>query len=155
MVRHRPDSLTQRLHILTAFLVVATGVWAVRIVFTTHAARLRLAGFASALSVLLALQVLLGVESWMGKFGEEARGGKPATAFLAEAEKVTSKQAAIRTSHALVGAGVLAAAVAFAVRVRVQAIAASDETGAVGEPVAARGRPALALAGQVLPGESS
>ena len=119
MVRHAPDSLNQRLHLLTAFLAVATAVWLLRAGFTTPAARPRFASAGWVLGVLIVLQVTLGVEAWMGKFGEEARRGKPAAAFLAEAERVTGKQAAVRTAHALVGTGLLAAAVALALRLRV------------------------------------
>jgi hypothetical protein len=62
----------------------------------------------------------------MGKFGEEARQGRSAAAFLPEAEKVSPKQAAIRTAHTLVGTGVLAAAVVFALRIRQRAIDGSE-----------------------------
>ncbi len=117
-VRHAPDSLGQRLHILTAFLAVAAAVWVLRVGFTAPSARPRVAPWGWALGVLVALQVTLGVEAWMGKFGEESRRGKPAGAFLPEGETVTAKQAAIRTAHALVGTGVLAVAVGLAVRVR-------------------------------------
>ncbi len=113
-VRHAPDSLGQRLHILTAFLAVAAAVWVLRVGFS---ARPRVAAWGWALGVLVALQVTLGVEAWMGKFGEESRRGKPAGAFLPESETVNVKQAAIRTAHALVGTGVLAVAVGLAVRV--------------------------------------
>src|SRR5205085_7112880 len=109
----------QRLHILTAFLVVAAGVWLLRVVFTT-AARPRVAAAGWVLGVLLAVQVALGVEAWMTKFGEEARQGKPAASFLPEAQQVTRRQAEIRTAHTLVGTGVLAAAVVLALRVRVR-----------------------------------
>jgi heme A synthase len=118
MVRHTPNSLNQRLHLLTAFLVVAVGVWLLRVGFTNAVARVRIARAGWLLGVLLTLQVALGVEAWMGKFGEEARQGKPAAAFLPEAQTVTVKQAAIRTAHTLVGTGVLAAAVALALQVR-------------------------------------
>lgn len=118
MVRHAPDSLNQRLHLLTAFLVVAAGVWLLRVGFSTPAARPRVAPAGRLLGVLLALQVALGVEAWMGKFGEEAVRAKPPASRLPEAERVDEKQATLRTAHTLVGTGVLAAAVALAVQVR-------------------------------------
>lgn len=117
-VRHAPDSLGQRLHILLAFLAVAKVVSLLRELFTTPAAWPRVAPWGVALGLLVALQVTLGVEAWMGKFGEEARRGQPAGVFLPENEKVTAKQAAIRTAHALVGTCVLATAVGLTVRVR-------------------------------------
>lgn len=121
MVRHTPNALNQRLHFLTAFLAVAAAVWLLRVAFTTPAVRPRMAVTGRVLGVLITLQVALGVEAWMGKFGDEARQGKPAAAFLPEAEKVGVKQAAIRTAHTLVGTGVLAAAVVLALRVRERA----------------------------------
>ncbi|QDU23327.1 COX15/CtaA family protein [Urbifossiella limnaea] len=107
-VRHAPDALGQRLHFLTAFVAVATAVWLLRLGFTGPA-RPRVRVWGTALGVLVALQVTLGVEAWMGKFGG---------ATLPEFETVSAKQAGIRTAHALVGTGVLAAAVGLALRVR-------------------------------------
>ncbi|MBX9580546.1 MAG: COX15/CtaA family protein [Gemmataceae bacterium] len=132
LVRHRPDSLNQRLHLLTAFLVVATAAWLLRVGFAS-AARPRVAPLGWVLGVLLALQVTLGVEAWMGKFGGS---------LLPEAEAVTVKQAAMRTAHALVGTGMLATAVALMIRVRVRA--AVDVIDESARPAAAE---ELALAG--------
>jgi heme A synthase len=117
MVRHAPDALNQRLHILTAFVVVATAVWLLGAGFANAALKARVATAGWVLGLLLVAQVALGVEAWMGKFGDEARRGKPATAFLPEAEKVTVAEARVRTLHALVGTGVLASAVALAIGV--------------------------------------
>jgi len=121
LVRHAPDSLNQRLHLLTAFLAVATAVGLLRAGFADPGARPRVAAVGWVLGVLIVLQVTLGVEAWMGKFGDEARRGKPAASYLAEAQPVTERQAATRTAHALTGTGVLAAAVALALRVRPRA----------------------------------
>jgi heme A synthase len=118
MVRHTPSPLNQRLHLLTAFLVVVAGAWLLRLALTDAAARVRLGTAGWLLTVLLTVQVALGVEAWMGKFGTEARRGRPVAAYLPEAEPVTAKQAAIRTSHTLVGTGVLATAVVLAVQIR-------------------------------------
>src|SRR5579871_2428345 len=60
LVRHASTPLNQRLHILTAFLVVAVGVWLLRAVFTTDA-RKRVRGAGWVLGVFLVLQVALGV----------------------------------------------------------------------------------------------
>jgi cytochrome c oxidase assembly protein subunit 15 len=117
LVRHAPNALNQRLHLLTAFAAVALAVWMLRVAFTTPA-RPRLAFTGWVLGSLLAVQVALGVEAWMGKFGAEARAGKSAAAHLPEAEPIDEKQAAMRTAHTLVGTGVLAAAVVFALRAR-------------------------------------
>jgi len=117
LVRHAPDALNQRLHLMTAFLAVAIAVWLLRVGFTTEA-RPRISFTGWVLGILIGLQVLLGVEAWMGKFAEEARSGKPAASYLPEAAKVSEKQAILRSAHTLVGTGVLAAAVVFALRVR-------------------------------------
>lgn len=152
MVRHTPSPLNQRLHLLTAFLVVAAAVWLLRVGFTTPAARPRVAFAGWVLGLLVALQVALGVEAWMGKFGEEARQGKVAAGFLPEAATVNAKQAATRTAHTLVGTGVLAAAVVLALRVGSRSAVESGSGGGrvmtakVGHPT-----PALALAA---PGET-
>lgn len=121
MIRHAPNPLNQRLHLLTAFLVVAGGVWVLRTAFTNPAVRPRVAAAGWVLGVLLALQVALGVEAWMGKFGP---GMNP------ETERLTAKElpkAVTRTAHVLVGTGVLAAAVALAVQVLRPAGAGRDE----------------------------
>lgn len=109
MIRHAPTPLVQRLHLLTAFVAVAVAVWLLRVGFGNPAARPRVAFAGWVLGVLITLQVVLGVEAWMGKFN---------TNTLPELEVVTPEKAAIRTAHVLVGTGVLAAAVALAVAVR-------------------------------------
>jgi len=116
LVRHRPDSLNQRLHLLTAFVAVGLGVWLIRA--GLQLAKPRVKVVAHVLSALLLVQVALGVEAWMGKFGEEARAGRSLNAYLPEAEAVSVKQAGIRTAHTLVGTGVLATTVVFWLRVR-------------------------------------
>ncbi len=101
MVRHAPTPLAQRLHFLTAFLVVAAVIHLLQ-----SGARLGAGGWL--LGGLIVVQVTLGVEAWMGKFG------KYTLPELAPA--VTPGAAAVRTLHTLVGTGVLATAVALAVR---------------------------------------
>ena len=54
------------------------------------------------LCVFLVLQVILGVEAWMGKF---------ATGVLPELQKITREMAVVRTGHVLIGTGILATAV--------------------------------------------
>ena len=116
LVRHNPTPLSQRLHFLTAFLVVAVAVWLLRAAFT---ARARLGSAARLLGILVAVQILLGVEAWMMKFG---------TYTLPELVPVTRENAAVRTAHVLVGTGVLATAVVLALRVWVR------ERQPIGEP---------------------
>ena len=126
MVRHTPNAINQRLHLLTAFLAVALTVWLLRAGFSLPVARPRIAVAGRTLGFLIALQVALGVEAWMGKFGEEARDGRPAYSYLAEAAPVTREQAKMRTAHTLVGTGVLAAAVILLIRIRQRPMVARE-----------------------------
>src|SRR5206468_2101200 len=130
-----PDPLTQRLHFLTAFLATAVAVCVLRAVFADGAARARAGRAAWALAVLIAVQLVLGVEAWMAKFGAYT---------LPDLVPVTPENAAIRTTHALVGSGVLAAAVALAVRLRPTPAGATHTLEAAdtawSEPSAAAGR---------------
>ncbi len=101
-VRHAPTPLMQRLHILTAFLVVGLIVW-----FALRVNALgvgRVVGSPAHLLGIVAIQVILGVEAWMGKFN----GGTPATGL---------EPLMIRTLHQLVGTALLASAVVTAFRV--------------------------------------
>jgi heme A synthase len=128
MVRHAPNALNQRLHLMTAFLAVALAAWLLRAGFTMPGARARIAVTGWVLGLLITLQVALGVEAWMGKFGEEAHAGKSAAAYLPEAAPVEKRQAEIRTAHTLIGTGVLAAAVVFALRIRQKKVDAEFAT---------------------------
>ena len=62
---------------------------------------------------IVAVQVLLGVEAWMGKF---AAAG-PEMQKLPMQRAVTQSAAIIRTAHMLVGVALLAASVLLAFRV--------------------------------------
>src|SRR5262249_30017683 len=107
LVRRLPTGLAQRMHFLSAFLIVAGVVWLVRGVFADPAARRRAGWLAVAMGGLVALQVVLGVEAWMGKFG---------TYVLPEMEKITPEKAVIRTAHVLIGTLLLGSAVAAALK---------------------------------------
>ena len=71
----------------------------------TARARTRLAGWL--LGLLLIVQIVLGVEAWMAKFGSYT---------LPELVTITVQYATIRTSHALVGSGLLATALVITLR---------------------------------------
>jgi hypothetical protein len=115
-VRHAGTPLSLRMHFLTAFVVTAAAVWLLRALFAA-----RRTGGAWALASVLVLQVALGVEAWMGKFG---------TGILPELEKITQMQAAIRTAHLFGGSALLGVAVVLMVRtMRVRTAAPhGDET---------------------------
>ncbi|MCU0702376.1 MAG: hypothetical protein MUF18_00085 [Fimbriiglobus sp.] len=123
-VRHNPTALAQRLHILTAFVVAGLIVWMAVKVAMTPGVR-RPLGFAVYHMVgMLAVQLLLGVEAWMGKFaatGLEA-GVPPMERTL------TTSVVLIRTAHQLVGAALLASAAVVAFRVLRTPTAGVDST---------------------------
>ncbi|MCS6864294.1 MAG: COX15/CtaA family protein [Gemmataceae bacterium] len=106
-VRHFPTPLPQRLHFLTAFLATAVAVWLLVAVFADAAARSRAGWVAWALTGLLVLQLYLGVEAWMTRFGQYT---------LPELVPVTPAGGAIRSLHALIGSAVWAAALALTLR---------------------------------------
>ena len=107
LVRHHGTPLGQRLHLLTAFAVAGWCVWLATRILATPVGRRHLGGAAYHLLGLVALQVTLGVEAWMGKFA--ATGAQAATPPMIR--EVTLYSAGIRTTHALIGAGLLASAV--------------------------------------------
>jgi cytochrome c oxidase assembly protein subunit 15 len=146
LVRHLPTPLAQRLHFLTAFAAVAVVVGLLRAGFGSPLTRVRVAPAGWLLGVLVAVQLVLGVEAWMGKFSDEARNGQPADSFLPETAIPTPYQVAIRTSHVLVGTGVLACAVVLAVGLRRRAGAPVGSLDGVHESreVVETPRPALA-----------
>jgi heme A synthase len=108
-VRHSPTALTQRLHFLTAFVATGGAVWLMIRIAAQPAAKSRVRSSSSWLGVLLAVQLFVGVEAWMEKFGQYT---------LPELVKITTQYAAIRTAHALFGSCLLASAVVVAIRLR-------------------------------------
>ena len=122
-LRHFPAHLPQRLHFLTAFAATAMAVWLLHAMWTTPAARLRAGWVAWALAGLLVLQLYLGVEAWLARFGQYM----PPQSVVA-----TPEGGAIRSLHALVGSGVWAAALALAIRLRRTAAAPLHKVEPVG-----------------------
>ena len=122
LVRHDPSPLTQRLHYLTAFLATGVAVWVLMQFKADRTARARVLPGNILLMVLLTLQLMLGVEAWMEKFGAYT---------LPELVPITKTNAAIRTLHALVGSALLATAVGIAVRLRQVAGVVSEGGAAV------------------------
>ena len=106
LVRHTNGALAQRMHLLTAFVVVVVAVWFARTIGASPSASRVLGRALFVLSVLLTLQIALGVESWLGKF---------AGVLLPELQEPSIGQAATRVAHVLVGSFVLATSVALTV----------------------------------------
>lgn len=121
-VRHAPNSLTQRLHLLTAFLVAGLAVWLAVRILISPGARKSLGFAAIHLLILLGVQLMLGVEAWMGKF---AATGPEATIPPMD-RAITTSAVLIRTAHQLVGVSLLASSVAIAFRVLRPAVAAGE-----------------------------
>jgi multisubunit Na+/H+ antiporter MnhB subunit len=103
MIRHAPGPISQRLHILTAFAVVAAAIWLAARAYGIAEARSRLGWALPLLLGLLLVQLTLGVDAWMGKFGP---GVDP------QAATIRPGQAIVRTLHVLVGTGVLVTSIA-------------------------------------------
>jgi heme A synthase len=106
VVRHFLDRTAQRLHVLFAFAVAAAVVWVfVRVRETGNADR-GLVRVSWLLAGLVAVQVMLGVEAWMNRFG---------TGLPAEMVPITPGRMLVRTAHYLVGAFLFSTSIAFAV----------------------------------------
>jgi heme A synthase len=110
LIRHMPDKLSTRMHLLFAFVVVGFATLVIKQALADPLAKRRLNWPARVLMALIALQLLFGIEAWMGKFmtGIVADTGKPPPIG----------QSFLRTAHAHVGAWVLAVTVIFALVVR-------------------------------------
>jgi cytochrome c oxidase assembly protein subunit 15 len=91
-IRHFQDRLAQRLHFLGAFAVVAASAWLVRGLWEKRLSR-RAAGL---LVGLLAVQLVLGVEAWLRRFGSGV------SAYEAPPPSWTADL--IRSTHFVVGA---------------------------------------------------
>jgi cytochrome c oxidase assembly protein subunit 15 len=117
VLRHTHSPLGQRGHLLIAFAVVAAVVWLAKIVWDHPTVDRRMTAAMTFLTVLVVVQILLGVEAWTLKFGS---GGLP------EAQVVTARQALVRTAHVLVGSWILATAVVVALQVHRQTAPAGE-----------------------------
>jgi heme a synthase len=103
-IRHFPGALSNRLHLLFAFVVVAFATLTIKQALIDPASRERFKVASRFLMGLISIQVLLGIEAWLGKF---------LTGTLPELETITAGKALIRTAHAHIGTWVLGLAVIF------------------------------------------
>lgn len=113
-VRHSPTPLAQRLHFLTAFVVFGVCVWLSVRVMSSPDSRKCLGFDARHLIGMLAVQILLGVEAWMMKFGTPAAF---AELVASDARPISVGSGAVRTLHQLIGTAILASAVVIVLRV--------------------------------------
>jgi cytochrome c oxidase assembly protein subunit 15 len=106
ILRHTYSPLGQRGHLLLAFAAVAAVIWLVKLALDETGDRTP-GAWAVFLAILMAAQVVLGIESWMVQFGN---GRHPLT------QAITAPQAAVRTAHVLVGYGIMATTVVVTLR---------------------------------------
>jgi heme a synthase len=106
LVRHMPDRMSARLHLFFAFVVVGFATLAIKQALADPVTKRRLNWPSRFLMALITLQILFGVEAWMGKFMTDV----PVDA----AKAPPIGQAILRTAHAHVGAWILALGVVFA-----------------------------------------
>ena len=111
-LRHLGAPTAQRLHILTAFLATGLIVWLIVRILSTHETRQRFGFLAWHLLGIVAFQVYLGVEAYLGKFA--AIG--PQQNLPPMYRSVTVGAATIRTTHVIIGASLLAASVMLMLR---------------------------------------
>jgi heme a synthase len=135
LTRHFADPWAQRLHFLTAFAVVAVGVWFARTAWEVPAAWQRLRLPILLLMLCLSVQLLLGVEAWLARFGTRELPELQGITFT----RTSMIQAAIRTGHLLLGSWLLALSVACALLTRtapaLQAVPKRESDGVAGQPV--------------------
>ena len=115
VVRHQGSGWAQRLHVLFAVLI-SGGLGMAAVMAREEGAR-HLRPMIMSLTAVLLVQVTLGVEAWMGKFG---------TGMPVAPEARTAMEALLRTSHSLIGALFLSMAASAWVRSLLPAIVPSN-----------------------------
>src|SRR5262249_33430252 len=101
-IRHMGSTVAQRIHVLTAFAVVATIVWLARLVWENPMADRNLLRAVRYLAILVGVQLLLGVEAWMIRL---------ANPQVIEPGHWLWNRELVRTGHVVVGALLLATSV--------------------------------------------
>jgi heme A synthase len=107
LVRHKDLTFGARAHLLGAFVVVAAVAWLVRLALEVPAEEQQGMRAVGLLGALVALQLVLGVESWLSKFTVVESMPRQVQPLPVETEL-------IRSAHYLVGALTFAAAVSAA-----------------------------------------
>jgi cytochrome c oxidase assembly protein subunit 15 len=105
LVRHFHTPAAQRAHVLFAFAVVAVLVWLLRGVWERPAAEQAPRRLAGLLAGLLAVQLALGVEAWVRRFG---------SGILPELQPSSFSLDLVRSGHFVVGTLLFATTVALA-----------------------------------------
>lgn len=127
LVRHRDFVLGARAHFLIAFAVVLAVAWLIREVLDSSPRSTQQTTTALVLAGLVGLQLVLGLEAWLGKFATPA-GARALTPLAVQSELV-------RSVHYLVGSLVFSSTVIVALQAH--------------RPQACPRRPATASAGNL------
>jgi heme A synthase len=121
VVRHKDFTLGARAHLLGAFVVVAAVVWLVRLALEVPPEERQGTRAVGLLAALVALQLVLGIESWLSKFAVAEQTWQQVRPLSGETEL-------IRSAHYLVGALTFAASVSVALLTHRQTGAARQTT---------------------------
>ncbi len=105
IVRHKDHALAARSHILLAFVVLAAALWLAKLAWEHQVGHRAV----KLLLALLAVQVVLGIESWLSKFLDRASPHMQIQPLLVHHE-------VLRSVHYLVGTLVFATSVVIALR---------------------------------------
>jgi heme A synthase len=116
-VRHKDTFWGARAHLLTAFAVVGAIVWLIKLLQDDGGRDRALVRSVWLLAALLAVQLVLGIESWMSRFGSAEWRQLHGLALHADL---------LRSLHYVVGSFLFAAAVAVSVRAHRQAVWAGE-----------------------------
>ncbi len=106
ILRHTYSGFGQRMHLVTAFVVVVLIAWLCKRVLLDGEGHRRLRAAVGLVAVLVFLQVMLGIETWISRFSP----GAP----LPESQPPTAHQIRLMTLHFLTGTLLFATAVATA-----------------------------------------
>lgn len=107
VVRHKDFVLGARAHMLVAFAVLAAVVWLVKLVLEYHGDERWRTRPAWLLAGLLVVQLLLGVEAWMSRFG---------LAQWHQTQPLTDQTDVVRTLHFFTGSLLFAGTVVVALQ---------------------------------------
>jgi heme a synthase len=105
VVRHTSSPAGPRLHLLAAFVVVAAVAWLCKIAVEQPVRDATLQVFVWVLPLLLALQIVLGIEAWLGKFNE------PRTSLWSQLRPLLSDPTVFRSLHYVFGSCLFSCAV--------------------------------------------
>jgi heme a synthase len=106
LVRHFNSPIGQRAHLIVAFGVVAAVTWLGKLVWEIHRRDRTITTAFAVLPVVIGLQVMLGVETWIQKYS---------SGVLPELQQIPLGQSIVRTLHFVTGAAIFASSVAVAV----------------------------------------